>query len=193
MLDARREKFAQQVASGYPATVAFQEAGYSKGYSPNALRVQAHRLRHHHKVNQRIGELMEETAKESKFTRQWLLKELESAAKDAKENKHSGARVSALAVISRIIGEDKTTITDGRLDHMALRPELPNIKQFDPIAVIEAARSDPAVAAAITEAGKILDTAGDTEAGKLLTKIKAGRIIEDVMQKNGADSSNGKS
>ena len=119
MLDARREKFAQLVASGYPATVAFQQAGYSTGYSPNALRVQAHRLRHHHKVNQRIGELMEETAKESKFTRQWLLKELESAAEDAKENKHSAARVSALAVISRIIGEDKTTIRDERADFSA--------------------------------------------------------------------------
>ena len=67
-----------------------------------------------------------------------------------------------------------------------MRPELPKPKQFDPVAVIEAACSDPAVAAAIAEAGKMLYTAGDTEARKLLTKIKAGRIIEDVMQKNGA-------
>ncbi len=185
MLDARRERFAQHVASGFPATVAFQESGYSRGYSRNALKVQAHRLKHHPKVKERIGELMEETAQESKYTRQWLLEQLEVAMKEAGENKHSGARVSALSVMARILGEDRTVIQDER-SHMDLKPNFATKKHLDPRDVVEAARNDPEVADAIARAGKTLDAAGDTLFRRTVAKVEAGGIIAAAMAK--ADS-----
>lgn len=184
MLNPRRERFAQHVASGLPATVAFREAGYSKGYGRKALKAQACRLKHHPKVKERIGELMEETAQESKYTRQWLLEELEKAAKDATENKHSGARVSALSVMSRILGEDKTVLRDERADHMDLKPDFGTTKQqFDPKAVVEAARNDPKVTNAIAKAGKILDQAGEELFSRTIAEVKAGGIIAAAMER----------
>ena len=184
MLDARRERFAQHVASGFPATVAFQESGYSGGYGRNALKVQAHRLRWHPKVSKRIGELMAETAEKSKYTRQWLLEQLEAAMEDAGESKHSGARVSALSVMSRILGEDKTTIRDERPDPASLKPDFATKKQpLDPRDVVEAVRSDPDVASAIAEAGKTLDAAGETEFSQAIATVKASEIVAGAMDK----------
>ena len=187
MLDARRERFAQHVASGFPATIAFQESGYSRGYSRNALKVQAHRLKNHPKVSKRIGELMEENARESKYTRRWLLEQLEAAMKEAGENAHSGARVSALSVMSRILGEDKTVFRDERPDPASLKPNFGTKKQpLDPRDVVEAARNDPEVADAIARAGKTLDAAGDTLFRRTVAKVEAGGIIAAAMAK--ADS-----
>ncbi len=193
MLDARRERFAQHVASGFPATVAFQEVGYSRGYNRNALKVQAHRLKNHPKVSKRIGELMEETARESKYTRQWLLEQLEAAMKEAGENAHSGARASALSVMSRILGEDKTVFRDERPDPASLKPNIVTKKQpLDPRDVIAAVRSDPEVADAIAEAEKALDAAGETEFSQAVATVKAGEIVAGAMEKKGAGASDGK-
>ncbi len=182
MLDAQRERFAQHVASGYPATVAFREAGYSKGYGRKSLKAQAHRLKHSPKVKERIEELMTETAEASKFTRQWLLEQLEVAMKEAGENKHSGARVSALSVMARILGEDRTVIQDER-SHMDLKPNFATKKHLDPRDVVEAARNDPEVADAIARAGKTLDAAGDSDFSQAIATVKASEIVAGAMDK----------
>ena len=71
-LNERQEKFARLVASGVPAMRAYSEAGYSA----NAAKQNASRLRENEGIKVRIAELKKQTSKKFEATKDDLLNSL---------------------------------------------------------------------------------------------------------------------
>ena len=184
MLNERAERFCQAVASGETLTAAYLAAGYRWSGKRSGLRVEASRLRNRPDVSNRIYQIMEETRKNWKYTREWLLEQLEAAHNDARENKHSGAQVSALSVMTRILGEDKQNlnIEDTRLDHMDEKPAAFRSKRYDIAELVEAARTDPVVAKAIERADQHLKDASDDLVDQMIAQGRAQGEIREAMK-----------
>lgn len=95
----KHERFAQALAIGHPASVAYTEAGYV--YNEG----NASRLKSNEKVTARLAEILEEAHKVNmEVTRESILAELEEARQLAITNNQSSAAVQAAMGKARVQG-----------------------------------------------------------------------------------------
>jgi hypothetical protein len=95
--NARREKFAQEIAKGKTATAAMAAAGYSDPRNST-------RLTKNDEIRRRIEELKERGAARAEVSIASVLGELEEARTFAKEKSNPSAMVSATMGKAKILG-----------------------------------------------------------------------------------------
>ena len=97
-LTLNQEAFAQAWARSRNNTVAFKAAYKHEEYSPEALYVEAHRVRNNPKVALRILDLIQEQADHAELTQDWVIDRLMAEAIHAEGD---GARATNLKTIAQ--------------------------------------------------------------------------------------------
>lgn len=98
----RHERFAQGLAKGLAASVAYKEAGYQT--EGNAAEASASRLLRDAKVQARVAELQERGAIKTEITLESLIREAGEIQEAAKQDGQHSAAVAALTAKAKLAG-----------------------------------------------------------------------------------------